>query len=316
MRRRDGLTPFERLLAPRPPGLDVAASIFAERPDLVATFGDPRSPGMLEWLAVHGVREYPDRLAALYAPVPPPELRGTACCGDTDEMHLATSVADFKRLGQLWEIFSDKPFLEVASALDFGCGCGRLARWFTHARPEFDLVGADVAPSSVAWCREHLAGRFVVNGPRPPLPLADDAFELVYALSVFSHLDREANLAWLRELARVCRPDGLMLLSTHGAFALAVLTQSAEHQEVMGLSAEQGREDLRRLARESFVQHVYAPDVRASAEGLEPTYGQAFFTEAFVREAWADDVELVGHVPAALNLFQDFFVVRPRRSGA
>ena len=42
------------------------------------------------------------------------------------------------------------------------------------------------------------------------------SFDLVYALSVFTHLTSELQLAWRDELLRVLRPDGLLLLTTHG----------------------------------------------------------------------------------------------------
>jgi len=51
----------------------------------------------------------------------------------------------------------------------------------------------------------------------------------------------------------------------------------------------------------------------AKLDGPEEDYGQAFFTDAFVREEWGERVELLGYVPAALNLIQDFFVLRPKK---
>ena len=55
---------------------------------------------------------------------------------------------------------------------------------------------------------------FEVNGPEPPLPYADDSFDLVYALSVLTHLPVETQRRWLEELARVARE--WVLVSIHG----------------------------------------------------------------------------------------------------
>ena len=58
--------------------------------------------------------------------------------------------------------------------------------------------------------------RFERNTLAPPLDFDDESFDLVYALSVFTHLTAELQLAWRDELLRVLRPGGLLLLTTHG----------------------------------------------------------------------------------------------------
>jgi SAM-dependent methyltransferase len=51
---------------------------------------------------------------------------------------------------------------------------------------------------------------FVANDVQPPLPFEPEKFDLVYALSVFTHIDRFwAN--WLLELHRVLAPNGLLV---------------------------------------------------------------------------------------------------------
>jgi SAM-dependent methyltransferase len=44
----------------------------------------------------------------------------------------------------------------------------------------------------------------------------DESFDLVYALSVFTHLTGDLQIAWRDELRRVLRPGGLLLVTTHG----------------------------------------------------------------------------------------------------
>ena len=103
---------------------------------------------------------------------------------------------------------------EVGALLDFGCGCGRVTRRW---RALEGVHGSDMNAEAVAWCRANLPfGRFETNGLAPPLAFADDSFALVYALSVFTHLTVDLQRAWLRELRRILRPGGLLLLTTHG----------------------------------------------------------------------------------------------------
>ena len=102
----------------------------------------------------------------------------------------------------------------IGAVLDFGCGCGRVTRFF-HDFPG-ELAGSDLSRDAVDWCRANLQGRFEVNGIAPPLAFADESFDLVYALSVFTHLTADLQLAWRDEVRRVLRPGGRLLLTTHG----------------------------------------------------------------------------------------------------
>lgn len=304
---------FAELLRPRDPEHARAAQqIFDRRDDLRAAFGTAADPGFRQWLGVHGLREHPELLARFYPPVPPPELRATASCGTTPELHLQSGAEDLRLVLELYEVFADRPATAIRSLLDFGCGCGRLLRWFQTALPSATRFGADVRAASIDWCRQHLAGTFLANGVRPPLDLPDASLDLVVSLSVFSHLPLRSNLAWLRELARVCKPDGLILLTTHGAFALAATTRGAEHRSVLGITAAEARDYLRRLEAEHFLFHRARPEIVRASEGVEEEYGQTFFDDAFVRLQWRESVQLLGCVPVAHVFLQDVYVLRPK----
>jgi SAM-dependent methyltransferase len=107
------------------------------------------------------------------------------------------------------------PLEEVGAVLDFGCGCGRVTRYWDGFTGS--VSGSDVSAGAVDWCRANLPfARFEVNSLAPPLAFADESFDLVYALSVFTHLTGELQLAWRDELRRVLRPGGRLLLTTHG----------------------------------------------------------------------------------------------------
>jgi len=107
------------------------------------------------------------------------------------------------------------PLDEVRAVLDFGCGCGRVTRYWADFSG--DVCGSDVSDAAIAWCRANLSfARFETNALAPPLALPDASFDLVYALSVFTHLTEELQLAWRDELRRVLRPGGRLLATTHG----------------------------------------------------------------------------------------------------
>ena len=100
--------------------------------------------------------------------------------------------------------------------LDLGCGCGRTLMWLMREFPEVQWTGSDIDAETIEWCRRRLAGgTFTVNGPLPPLSFADDSFDCVYGISLFTHLSEPYQQLWLRELHRVLRPGGLLILTLH-----------------------------------------------------------------------------------------------------
>jgi len=103
------------------------------------------------------------------------------------------------------------PLESLDGVLDFGCGCGRVVRQWRGLE---GVHGSDYNSELVAWCRANLPGRFEVNAVEPPLPFEDGSFDLVYSLSVFTHLPEPTQEAWLEELHRVSRR--FVLLSAHG----------------------------------------------------------------------------------------------------
>lgn len=97
--------------------------------------------------------------------------------------------------------------------LDFGCGCGRVTRHW-HAYPSVEVHGTDHDPDLIDWMRSGLpfvhAAR---NDLTPPLSYPDDHFGIAYAISVFTHMTDELARAWMKELARIVRPGGLLLFT-------------------------------------------------------------------------------------------------------
>jgi SAM-dependent methyltransferase len=90
--------------------------------------------------------------------------------------------------------------------LDVGCGTGaNLKMLAAYGKAE----GVDISPQAVEFCRQRGLDS-VTLGAAEQLPYEDESFELVTALDVVEHLDDD--VAGLREMRRVLRPDGRILL--------------------------------------------------------------------------------------------------------
>jgi SAM-dependent methyltransferase len=149
------------------------------------------------------------------------------------------------------------------SVLDFGCGAGRVLRhWKGLVGPS--LHGADANPDLIAWCRANLPfARFHVNGLERGLAVGDASFDLIYALSVFTHLSEPLQRFWIDELTRVVRPGGYLLLTTHGEHYLGRL--SAEERDRFGAgrlvvhaSGDEGSNDCAAFHPEAYVRATLA----------------------------------------------------------
>lgn len=123
-----------------------------------------------------------------------------------------------------------KSVADFNSVLDFGCGCGRTLRWMANPLPGKMLYGTDIDEPSIRWCRTHLAfAAYSVNAPLPPTTFEDSTFDLIYAISVLTHLGEESQHGWLSELHRIMQPGGRLLLSVHGKDSWQRLSQH-DHQ--------------------------------------------------------------------------------------
>jgi SAM-dependent methyltransferase len=90
--------------------------------------------------------------------------------------------------------------------LDVGCGTGANLLMLSEYG---DAEGVDVSEDALAFCRERGLEK-VRLGAAEDLPYEDGTFDLVTALDVVEHLDDD--LAGLREMRRVLRPGGRVLL--------------------------------------------------------------------------------------------------------
>lgn len=118
---------------------------------------------------------------------------------------------------------------EGATVLDFGCSSGRVLRPIAAWRPDLDCVGCDPNEGAIAWATENLPGmRFFVSPLEPPLDADDGSVDVAYAISVWSHFDEELGLAWLREMHRLIKPGGALILTTHGYDALGGFVRAGE----------------------------------------------------------------------------------------
>ena len=122
--------------------------------------------------------------------------------------------------------------------LDLGCGTGGnvelLSRWGT-------VIGVDPWHPALQACPA-TAGTFV-QGDAEALPFCDGAFDIVAMLGVLEHVTGDA--AMLREVRRVCRPGGRILVLT-SAFMFLWSRHDEANGHVRRYTARELRQKVRR----------------------------------------------------------------------
>lgn len=150
----------------------------------------------------------------------PDEDRRFRVIGNRDPIgFLRLGATDAFRLKAAFENVTGKAWEALPAVLDWGVGCGRVARHLAPALGE-RFFGCDIDADNVAWCNQNLSGSFRASRLEPPLPYADASFDLIYGVSVFTHLRAHWELRWLEELHRVLRPGGTLLVTVHGQTAV------------------------------------------------------------------------------------------------
>lgn len=290
-----------------------AEAIWREREDLRAAYGSLLNPEFWVWFEWHARAEYPE-VAALEFPWPPLHLVervGGVSTGHT--VFREGGIVDWRRMVSVLQAAGFR--FEGASVLDFGCGCGRILRHFARFAPQCRLMGVDVDPTPLEWCRGALDfAEFEAIPLLPPTSLPRGGFDALYSFSVFSHIPLESQRAWLAEFARLLRPGGLAVLTYHGDRAVERWTRGDTPSNAPTPHAL--AEALPRLRAEGILFFPFGRMNTPNPENVEhwermdrALYGNVFLTREFIEREWCQHFALVAHVPAPDD-WQDYVVLR------
>jgi SAM-dependent methyltransferase len=277
------------------------------------------------WLNRSGIFEDPD-LRRYVAAFPPSDLMQNVS-GLTSEQDFASHGADlFVALSKA----SPKALTEYRNILDFGCGCGRLARMF-KGHPH-KVSGCDLDRRHIEFINARLDFMHAsVSSVSPPLPYRSNHFDAVISISVFTHLNEDSQDEFLAELRRISVPGAYLFVTVHGERAL----QRAQAEKGIWemISVDRLGFDLALRAfgegKHGFIlQHghltrmpsndSWVSRAKRSLFGsgrLEPfEYGITFIPENYIRSHWSRWFEIAAYHHGAIHDFQDIVVMTPVKS--
>jgi SAM-dependent methyltransferase len=121
--------------------------------------------------------------------------------------------------------------------LDFGCGAGRTLRHFADEARVAEFWGCDIDAESIGWLESNVSPPFhvFVNGVAPPLDQPDEQFDLIWCVSVFTHLT-DTWSAWLLELHRVLKRGGLLVCTFMAEGMSELIAGEPWNEDLVGMN--------------------------------------------------------------------------------
>ena len=213
-----------------------------ERPDVPALYspaGSRRAPVGFQFLVdlVPGIAEGPHQLEFIaldeghrripigevnFEAVMPSAARSFSQRFAEIPSHLVAKVnstlseAEFTAIGSIVANTLEQYAVDLNSVtqiLDFGCGLGRVMAPMLAKAPQAEFTGFDIDPMMLDWCR-HLLPDARCRLVSSLFDLPDNAYDLIYVVSVFTHLDVTADF-WLAEIQRILKPTGKAFITYH-----------------------------------------------------------------------------------------------------
>lgn len=230
------------------------------------------------------------------APIPAPQDR----IQYYKENHLAYWLSGLADQRQIQTMSGMPGSLRV---LDFGGSTGRVARHWNGEDPAHDVHLCDINPRFTTWVNYFLWPRVKAykNTIEPHLHFEANSFDLVYAFSVFTHIN-EYELAWLQELRRIIRPGGRLLATIHNDCTWKLLPSLKFRiaTEVLPGSPAYIAYCKERSSRPDRAAFVYREELV-----------NVFYSNDYIAKYWSDYFEIEQIVDQAHN-YQAMVVMRRR----
>jgi SAM-dependent methyltransferase len=144
--------------------------------------------------------------------------RSISWCGTQEEAlhyYFMDGQQSAKQLDELIKKFHPNPAGRL-SLLEFASGYGLVSRHLKKYHEAYRLVACDIHDKAVEFLRDRIGIEAVLSASDPDrLPL-NERFDVVFALSFFSHMPPTTWGRWVLRLFEAVADGGLLIFTTHG----------------------------------------------------------------------------------------------------
>jgi SAM-dependent methyltransferase len=280
-----------------------------------------------DWMRLNRTEIFENPALRQYvSPFPPLELMQNTSGLQSEKDFAAHGTDIYTALS----LASEKPLADYGHILDFGCGCGRLARMF-KGHPN-KISGCDIDNRHVEWINANLDYMEAkLSKVVPSIPYEDNEFDAIISISIFTHLTESSQDQFLAELHRVCRPDGRLFLTVHGQRAMSRALNEPEIRTMLDMDEsrfQKAQKDFKENRHAFVLQQGHLTTQSESlttAERLKAIfgakkmvkekyeYGITFVPEDYLRGHWGNWFEVIDYRSGGIHNFQDIAVLRPKK---
>jgi ubiquinone/menaquinone biosynthesis C-methylase UbiE len=267
------------------------------------------------WLNVYGEEVFPSLRE--YLPVLPSEELQVRFTGDHGEHTLREAFSFYRTVTRAAS--HSRPQV----AIDFGCGWGRITRFFIKDFEKGKLVGVDPVSDVIEISRStNPWANFEKIDLRPPIQLPSSSVDLIFAFSVFSHLTEDVHLQWIEEFARLLRSGGVLVVTTRERdFILECAKIRNENPDPSTMSA---LDDVATIgARTAFLdtqryldlsdKGEFCCDPTGAGSDLPPdAYGETCIPLEYVQRRWCPQFSITDFLVDSPGLKQNVIVAKRR----
>lgn len=120
---------------------------------------------------------------------------------------------------------SSKKFIRGKTVLDVGCWTGQLEKLASKSAKK--MVGIDPNPEAIAFAKKKLPDVKFVVAKANKLPFSNSYFDTVFLMDVLEHVTKGTEEEVLRQIHRVLKPGGALIISTPNKHLLSILLDPA-----------------------------------------------------------------------------------------
>ncbi len=223
-----------------------------------------------------------------FVPGLPPEEMQRNWTGAAGKVTLLEAMRFFQAISDYAATYGER-INENTKILDFGCGWGRITRYFMRDVSHMNLHGADCFKEALDAAKaQNKWVSFSLTEPMPPTDYHSSMFDIIYLYSVFSHLSEDVHLKFLEEFHRILKPGGLLIATTRPRKFVPLIADLRKRQLA-------GQEQDAAASLVSTKQYLALYDEGVFCYGptggggpLEPSfYGESCIPEKYVRLHWS-----------------------------